>query len=137
MYVVYAHPCGGALYKEDKCMLIKTQETIKIANGPSKMDLVMSLAYAYDKHNTIIVHFVDQKGVTYPAIVRAISHEDGSGASFNINGSIDLYGPRCRHPVSAIKPTDIARMGCNFSGYYHAGSRTGALKVETLLADDK
>ncbi len=113
-------------YQEKQCV-------IDIVGGPSKMDLLMSFAYAYDEERAFPTKMKDASGAIYGIIPTSVSHEDGSGDSFNLRGRImSLY------PGSMTKSLRVCApyLPGTFSGYYDAQGRKGTLNVELPLTDD-
>lgn len=104
---------------------------LQVTDGPSKMDLFMSLATAMEKkpNHPFMVEFEIEGGKILPSGVNStagdrmqarilgISHEDGSGKSFCIEGT--LYDNRNGELSTPLQ--------CRFNGYYHTGSCSGYL----------
>lgn len=105
---------------------------LRVDNGPSKQDLLTSLATAMAKapNQPFKVIFEIEAGQELPngristagykcqAVITGMMHEDGSGESFCIDGSLhDNYNGRLR----------IA-MNYRFKGYFHTRSRSGYLQ---------
>lgn len=127
-------------------MIYKKSFKALVTNGPSKMDLVTALAYAYDKTRPqflVKLHLVDaetkkslkeavwratskNKEDCFWAKVTGVKHEDGTGESFMIEGYLDLCAspgrPECSTP---------------FNGYYSAKDRRGSIECIIYTADDK
>lgn len=122
-------------------MVYRKDVRATIVDGPSKMDLLVALFYAYDqRRGPFFVTFyvqsddLDQgrniellgvKGTPIKAKIVGISHEDGTGDSYIIKGYLDPYG--CSKPDFSTK----------FEGYYSTKNRTGTLEFWINTADDK
>ena len=93
--------------------------TYKIVGGPSKHVLIDAFKYAHDKNAKIGLEFKVEicKG-SYLTIedftIVAISHEDGSGESFNLSGSCSDFG-----------------RSIEFKAYYNSKHREGAITLKT------
>lgn len=90
-----------------------TNKSKKIVNGPSKFDLMISLFSGSNASTTRrTVTFVleasgDESSVT--ALIESVEREDGSGESWNFEGS---------------------QLGHWVRGYYNSRSQTGTIVVE-------
>ncbi len=116
-------------------MIIKTEKVLNIVAGPDKMNLVTSVAYAYNKHSALCVTVTDDKGDTYPVIFTMLGHEDGSGNSFIVKGRIEYFGnAEYRKKLHPYRATDLSQ---TFEGCYNTSTREGRLNVTVFLADDK
>ena len=104
----------------------------QIMNGPSADRLFDALKYAYDKKGAnVTIDFDVSEGLTshnkevaaYLKMdaknwhISSITHEDGSGHSFNLAGYV------------AIK-TSTEYENYSFSAYYNANSRTGSISFK-------
>lgn len=99
----------------------------EIANGPSTDRLFDALKYAYDKGANVSIDFDVVEGLTsrnkevaaYLKMdaknwhISSITHEDGSGHSFNIQGFVEENSEHYR-----------------FAAYYNAKSRTGSISFK-------
>ncbi len=98
---------------------MSTQEILyRIVDGPNRNDFVNSFLYAKDENlgrdiatYTVEISPTVRREVTFK--LNKISHEDGSGHSFNFKGECFYY----RHSARSI----------NVRGYYNARSRTGTI----------
>ncbi len=109
-------------------MLTKNYE---IVNGPSRMDLFVALAYAYDANHFFCVKMQDASGDIFQTAVTEISHEDGNGYSFNIKGRLERSaksGKFMRYKCPGNLPE-------KFHGYYNAHTRHGYLVIEEPSED--
>ncbi len=76
---------------------MNTNEKFNIKNGPSKHVLIDAFKYAYDPAGIINLDFkVEISKGEYAKLddfnIIAISHEDGSGESFNLSGWCRING---------------------------------------------
>lgn len=109
-----------------------TKEKYTIIGGPSKAELFDACKYAYHPRNEIVLDFEIVAGYTAPPtdpkagyiplkikdiVVNGISHEDGSGDSFNLSGycQVDFR-------LYATAPKWEPR---KFEAYYNAKRREG------------
>ena len=93
--------------------------TYNIIGGPSKHVLVDAFKYAYDKNAKIDLEFKVE--ICNGSLLKLedftiveISHEDGSGESFNLSGS-------CRHFGRSV----------DFMAYYNSKHREGVITLKT------
>lgn len=127
-------------------MLYERILKLSVTEGPSKMDLITALAYAFDKRNSFYVEFktrlVDPEneeqqqlsrclyGCAYGHLVvriQSIEHEDRSGVSFNFSGSIMAEHPRRRARTATH----------GVKGYYSVSERKGTLSIKITTCDGK
>lgn len=114
-------------------MHYQEKQRLQIVGGPSKMDLLMSFAYAYDQERAFRTKMKDVSGAIYGIIPTSVSHEDESGNSFNLRGRIvGLY------PGSMTKSLHVCapHLPGTFSGRYNVQDRKGTLNVEFPLTND-
>jgi len=115
-----------------------------VTNGPSKMDLVTALAYAYgkDRQPFWVTFELSQENLPgnagaefwnemvkrnrgqFQAIISSLEHEDSSGDSFNIAGYLG-FAPHPKH------------LDTRFTGYYSTKTRKGSLQFHVCSVDDK
>ena len=97
-----------------------------IFNGPSRDTLFDACKYAYDKNAVIPIFFGVAEGYTAPlndptiTKICGISHEDGSGVSFNIRGYCMVKFSNGRNEMKA----------CSFKAYYNARTREGHISFQ-------
>ena len=110
-------------------MITGKEFQLQVSNGPSKMDLITSFVTAQAKapNQPFKVTFeiqpgqvlpenaVSTAGYKYQAVIDGISHEDGSGESFCIDGT--LYNNRKGQLKIALR--------YRFTGYFHTRDRSG------------
>lgn len=117
--------------------------TFSIVDGPSKMDLLMGLAYAYDKsspHRPIFCILVsyEQTKIKAPFIICGLRHEDGSGESFLIDVRLSSYldrgYPNYGTSLAHTRETVLAEIGLttdkSITGYYDTRTRKGYIVLE-------
>ena len=98
-----------------------------IKNGPSRDTLFDACKYAYDKVSNVPVDFEVHDSTTGTRIkitewkIVSVSHEDGSGHSFNISGY-------CKTNVRGY-----GIMSVDFKAYYNARSREGSIRFHKNL----
>lgn len=111
--------------------MITREFQLQVNNGPSKMDLMTSFITAMAKapNQPFKVTFeveagqelpqntITAIGYKYQAVITGISHEDGSGESFCLEGV--LYDDHNGQLKIAFR--------YRFKGYFHARSRAGYL----------
>lgn len=122
-------------------MITRKKLHVEVCEGPSKMDLFLSLATCMAKkpNQPVKVSFKVAPGqqlekdggpgddYRYLATIRALEHEDGSGNSFCIKGTlIDNGNGRWKGEVKYP-----------FTGYFHASPRKGYVEFTKDFADDK
>lgn len=96
-------------------MMNAVNESFKIKNGPNKDMLFDACKYAREGGNKISISFQLEPPAKIEEVdILAISHEDGSGQSFNIEGYC-RYGGQIR----------------GFKAYYNTRLRTGSLSVRS------
>ena len=91
-----------------------------LVDGPSKFDLMLSL---FDKGRK--VSFKDEMGMRYIATISMIQAEDGSGESWNLNGSTELVPPG--RPLGC-GPEHPLRY--HFVGYFRTDKRRGHIVLK-------
>ena len=106
-----------------------------IFSGPSRDTLFDSCKYAYDKNAVIPIFFgvaegytapLSDPGCAYAALemsitkICGISHEDGSGVSFNIRGYCMVKFSNGRNEMKT----------CSFKAYYNARTRDGHISFQ-------
>lgn len=105
---------------------------INLKGGPCKMDLMNALAYAMDRDRKFTVEFLCEDGERLTVRVYALSHEDGSGQSFNGKCHIVM---RSGNPetIKKIRAQGIqtVQRPCDF--YFHCGSRKGWIDLEPAV----
>lgn len=124
-------------------MVYRNDIKATIVDGPSKMDLMVALFYAYDqRRGPFSVTFylkpenpldeaiqwntpIGAKGTPMKAQIIGVTCEDGTGESFNIDGFLD--------PCGLSKPV----YSDNFTGYYSTKDRKGTIEFFHETADDK
>lgn len=118
-------------------MIYRKTTTLKIVDGPSKMDMLMSQAYAYGESRLEPMRVKCDDGEERLVIFTGSQHEDSSGYSFNVQGRISIA------PISRLSLAYVQKIRCaydlpdTFEGYYNARSRKGSLRVVYYTADDK
>lgn len=88
-----------------------------IIAGPGRDLLFDACKYAYDKKANIEVRFTVESncGMALSDVkISSISHEDGSGESFNLEGFCWIMAGRCSH----------------FKAYYNTKNRTGYIQFD-------
>ena len=99
---------------------VKENSYFTISNGPSKLDLLCSLAYAYsDQYHTVKFTLRVEPGPLSGIadfIIAGLEHEDGSGESFNLI-AYAIYPNGRTHEYDCVR----------FKGYYDVKHRTGTL----------
>lgn len=122
-------------------MIYRKNLHVEVCEGPSKMDLFLSLATCMDKkpNQPVKVSFKvapgqqfedglgPRAGYSYLATISALEHEDGSGNSFLIKGTLRDNG-NGRWQGEVKYP---------FKGYFHTNSRKGYVEFTKDFADDK
>ncbi len=103
-----------------------------IVGGPSKSNIVDALKYAYDKENRHLSCFTLDNGVTFAVRVEGLAHEDGSGFSFNINGTVCFVNRKrkIQAPEWINNATvNLESQNINASIYYNARTQKGVLHI--------
>ena len=131
--------------KEVQRMLYKKNLKLSVTEGPSKMDLITALAYAFHERSPFYPGFKvslanardakqqelhaflshDRKDSWLTLRIQGLEHEDGSGDSFIIQGIIMEQSAHRRRYYTTHK----------VNGYYSAKTRKGHFDVEIFLAD--
>lgn len=122
-------------------MVYRKELHVNICEGPSKIDLFLSLAtcMATKPNQPVKVSFKvapgqqfednlgPRAGYKYLAVISALEYENGSGNSFLIKGTLlDNGNGRWRGEVQ-----------CPFTGYFHTSSRKGYIDFTKDFANDK
>lgn len=100
-------------------MAIKTIKA-QIGDGPSREALFDALKYACDKETPHRVVFSLSDGTTCTAQITGLRHEDGSGESFIVTGTV-LSLTRGRNRISVGGRSHLL-------GYYNTRKRRGFLE---------
>lgn len=128
-------------------MLYGKNLKLNITEGPSKMDLITALAYAFDKRNPFYVEFetrlvdteddeqqqlarylYDRKYGHLVVRIQSLEHEDSSGMSFNFKGFVMSRRPHSKDFITTH----------SVDGWYSVSAlRKGYLNVKMTLADGK
>lgn len=95
-----------------------TTEIHNVVNGPSKFDLMLGL-FDSKAVNARAVAFQLQDGRCIEVVVNAVSQEDGSGESWNIEG-------RARRLSTDVGP--VPPVPRRLKGYYSTQGRKGWLR---------
>ena len=114
----------------------KNSRTYKIVGGPNRDRLFDAIKYAYDADVKVPIDFQVVYGTTMPTThpgcaniylqlrgvrIRQISHESGSGYSFNIEGYLKT---RLDNPCEII---ESEMHEYRFVAYYNADKREGTM----------
>lgn len=116
---------------------MNTNRSFKIVGGPSRDAIFDACKYACDERVSIPVDFKVAIGYTAPlddpgcayikmamtdVVILGISLEDGSGSSFNIEGSCkaDLFSFGAEHDLKTYK----------FKAWYNTKNREGSIRFE-------
>ena len=131
-------------------MLYRKVLKLSVISGPSKMDLVTALAYAFDRRtphyvwfDTVVhdpknhdqqelaehVNYYNVKGRLAVQIV-SLGNEDGSGESFIFTGNILRRQNGCSGKADYVTIWPV-------EGYFSTRDRKGHIQVSITLADDK
>lgn len=135
-------------------MVYKRKIRLTLVDGPSKIELLDALKYAYEKqHSTLAVTFkfdraahnltendpcfevtkvmVDQlndmSSKRLHALVTGLAYEDSSGKNFLTRGSIDLR----RYNGAKVSFDNL------YTGFFDTDDRQGWLEAELCFADGK
>lgn len=118
-------------------MIYRKIATLKIVDGPNKMDMLMSQAYAYGESCLEPMRVKCDDGEERLVIFTGSQHEDSSGHSFNVQGRISV-APVSRLSLAHVKGIRYANdLSETFEGYYNTQVRKGTLEVTCFVADDK
>lgn len=112
-----AVPSHVAVVENGKRMFVSSGTLFNINGGPNKDDLLFSLreAYASRKPVTFQFYVTDKRfRVHLPVIIKGLTHEDGSGESWNFTGSM-------------VRTDGITSY--NIAGYYNSKFRTGTYRI--------
>lgn len=122
-------------------MITRKEFQLQVCDGPSKLDLLTSFATAMAKKpnqpfrvtfevqpNQMVPQLVTStRGYKFQAVIHSITHEDSSGESFNLSGTLyDNHNGQLNCYIQS-----------NFTGYYHANSRKGVLNFARDYASDR
>ena len=118
------------------------EQSFEIVDGPPRSDLFDSCMYVHDKDKELRLHFEIVMGYTMPPnhpgsayiamqtkapMFTGISHEDGSGYSFNLDGYIDAD----THSFG-VREEEANFRRYLFRAYYNTRTRKGRI---TFLTD--
>lgn len=119
-------------------MSTKKVYTYEILAGPNKDALFDACKYAYSKTARLTVNFSVAIGWTMPkgdpgaayipmsitdVVITSITHEDGSGESFNLRGY-------CRADLKNLGRFDANYKPYRFKAYYNSKHRQGCITFE-------
>ncbi len=108
-------------------MLYQHTEEIRITDGPSRLELFVAGAYAFDEHNFHNVRFKTDAG---DFVARITSLQSDDGLDYRLTGSI-IEVKYYHDPKSLLCTRD------DFSARYSPKRRTGIITHTVFTADDK
>lgn len=105
---------------------------VNIVSGPSKLDLIDSFMHAMDKEHVHRVEFT-VAGKTQTTKIQSsiigLSHEDGSGESFNLLLNISDESADMLLTKGYSEIQWLGHYKC-INAYYNAKSRTGTITIK-------